>query len=80
MDHINFFRDFLESIINYRKPVLLIFLSQNDKDLLHEIGFSEIDNNRLNLEFKFILLKQHEEYLDYVKCEEESILERVLKK
>ena len=33
MDHINYYRDFLESIIDYRKTVLLVFLIQNDKDI-----------------------------------------------
>ena len=57
-----------------------MFLIKNDKDLLHEIGFSERDNNRLNLEFKYILNEPHEEYLAYVKNEEESIIERFLNK
>ena len=38
------------------------------------------DNTRLNLEFKNILTKQHEEYLDHIKNQEESILEKFLKK
>ena len=33
-----------------------------------------------NLEFKNILLEQNEEYLDYIKNEEESILEKFLNK
>ena len=63
-----------ESIPEYRKKVLLIFLIQNDKNFLKEIGFIERDINRLNLEFKNILLKQHEENLNYIKDQEESIL------
>ena len=55
-----------------------MFLLQNHKNLLHEIGFSERDINHLNLEFKNILIDQHEEYLDYVKNEEESTLEKFL--
>ena len=73
-----YFRDFFESIMDYRKNVLLIFLFQNDKDLLREFGFSECDIKCLNLEFKNFLIKQHEEYLDYVKNEEESIFEKLL--
>ena len=42
--------------------------------------FCERDNNRLNLEFKNILIEQHEEYFDYVKYEEESIIEKFLNK
>ena len=60
--------------------MLLIFLIQNDKNLLHEIGFSERDINHLNLEFENNLKDQHEEYLDYVKNQEESILEKFLNK
>ena len=34
MDHVNFFKDLFESISDYRKIVLLIFLNQNYDDLL----------------------------------------------
>ena len=57
-----------------------MFLIQNIKNLLHEVGFSQRDKNRLNLEFKIILLEQHETYLDYIKNQEESIIERFLNK
>ena len=63
-----------------KKIVLLIFLIPNDKTLLHEVGFSSRDINQINLEFKNILIEQHEEYLEYVKNEEESIIEKILKK
>ena len=75
-----FFKDIFESIPDYRKIVLLILLIQNDKDLLPEIGFSERDINHLNLELKNVLIEQHEEYLDYIKNEEESIIEKILNK
>ena len=80
MDNKKYFKDIFESIHDYKKIVLLIFLIQNDKNLLKEIGFSKNDNNRLNLEFKKILLEQNEEYLDYIKNEEESVLEKFLNK
>ena len=80
MDNINYFRDLFESIHDYRKIVLLIFLFQNDKNLLNEIGFSKNDINLLNLEFKSILLEEFGNYLDYIKNEEESILEKFLNK
>ena len=54
MNYVNYFRDIFESITDYRKIVLLIFLIQNDKNLLKEIGFSKNDINLLNLEFKNI--------------------------
>ena len=75
MDNINYFKDIIESIHDYRKIVLLIFLIQNVKNLLLEVGFSERNINRLNFEFKNILIEQHEHYLNHVKNEEESILE-----
>ena len=52
MNYENYFKYIFESIPDYRKNILLIFLIQKDKNLLHEIGFSERDINRLNLEFK----------------------------
>ena len=60
--------------------MLLIFLIKNESDFFHEIGCSERDINRLKIEFKNILIEQHEKYLDYVKNEEESIFENFLKK
>ena len=76
MNNENYFKDIFESIHDYKKIVLLIFLIQNDKNLLHEVGFSQRDINRLSKEFKNILIEQHEEWLDYIKNEEESILEK----
>ena len=80
MNNTSYFKDLFESIPDYRKIVFLLFLIKNDKDFLHEVGFSERDINRLNLEFKNILIDQHEKYLDYIKYEEESIIERFLNK
>ena len=80
MTNENYFRDIFESIPNYRKIVLLIFIIQNDKNLLKEIGFAKADINNLNLEFKNILLEEFENYLDYIKNQEESILEKFLNK
>ena len=48
MKYENYFRDLFESITDYRKIVLLIFLIQNDKNLIKEIGFSKNDINLLN--------------------------------
>ena len=67
MDKINYFKDIFESIHDYKKIVLLIFLIQNDKNLLKEIGFSKNDINLLNLEFKNILIEQNEDFLSYIK-------------
>ena len=78
MKYENYFKDMFESIPDYRKNVLLKILINNDKALLLEVGFSEPEINHLNLEFKNILIEQLEEYLNYVKNEEESVIERIL--
>ena len=80
MDNINYFKDIFESIHDYKKIVLLIFLNQNDKNLLKEIGFSKNDINLLNLEFQNHLIEQNEDFLSYIKNQEESIIERILNK
>ena len=80
MDNINYFKDMFESILDYRKIVFLIFLIKKDNNLLTECGFLKYDINRLYLEFKKILIEQNEEYLDYIKNEEESIIEKILNK
>ena len=80
MNYENYFKEIFESITDYKKIVLLIFLIQNDKNLLKEIGFSKADINLLNLEFKSILIEEFENYLDYIKDQEESILEEFLNK
>ena len=80
MNYENFFKDMFESIPDYRKIVLLIFIFQIDKKSLYEIGFSEHDINRSKSEFKDTLIEHHEEYLDYVKNEKESVTENFLKK
>ena len=80
MDHVNYFKYLFESIPDYRKIVCLMFLIKNVVDLLLECGFLQIDNNRLCLEFKILLVEQIEDYLDYIKIEEESLLEKILYK
>ena len=45
MNNTNYFKDLFESISEYRKIVLLIFLIQKDKNVLREIGFSKNDIN-----------------------------------
>ena len=80
MNNEYYYKDLFESIPDDRKIVLLIFSINNDENLLKEVGFSKNDINRLNLEFENILIEQFEEYLDYIKNEEESIIERILNK
>jgi len=80
MNNVNYFKDLFESITDYRKIILLMFLIKDDKILLKEIGFSKNDINLLSLEFKNILLGEYENYLGYTKNEEESRIERFLNK
>ena len=45
MNNEKYFKVIFESIHDYKKILLLIFLIQNDKNLLHEVGFSQRDIN-----------------------------------
>ena len=65
---------------DYRKVVLLIFSIQNDDDLLKECRFLKSEINRLDKESKNTLIEQHENYLDYVRNEEESVIENFINK
>ena len=78
MDNVNYFKDLLESIPDYKKIVLLMFLIKNDVNFLYECGFLKGDINFLYKEFKLILLELNENYLDYIKNEEEGITEKIL--
>ena len=80
MDNVNYFKDFFESIPVYKKIVLLMFLIKNDVNFLYECGFLKGDINFLYKEFKSILLELNEDYLDHIKNQEESIIERILNK
>ena len=80
MNNENYFKDIFKSIHDFKKIVLLVFLIQDDRNLLKEIGFSKNDINLLNLEFRNVLIEEHEDYLSYIKNEEESIIERFLDK
>ena len=80
MDHVKFFKDLSESICYYRKIVNLMFLIEIDINVLQECGYIEIDIIRLSLEFIFLLMEENEEYLDYIKNEEEADIGRTLGK
>ena len=80
MDNVNYFTDSFESILDYKKIVLLMFLFKNDVNFLHECRFLKGDINVLNKEFKNILLEMKEEYLDHIKNREESVIEKFLNK
>ena len=80
MNNENFFKDIFESIPDYKKIVLLLFLIKNDKKKILEVGFIERDINRLSFGFENILTEQHEEYLDFIRNEQESVIEKFLNK
>ena len=80
MNNVNYFKDLFESIPDYKKIVLLMFLIKNDDNLLYECGFLKGDINFLYKQFKNILLELNEEYLDHIKNEEEAIIEKILNK
>ena len=76
MNNSIYFKDMFESITDYRKIVLILFLIQNVKILLKVIGVFRNDITLLYLEFKNILIERHEKYLDYVKNIEGSAIEK----
>ena len=80
MNIVILFTDLFESIPDYRKIVLLMFLFKNDVNFLYECGFLKGDINFLYEEIKNILLELNEKYLDHIKNEEESIIEKILNK
>ena len=80
MDNINYFKAMFKSIPVCRGKVSIIFLVQNDEDLLNECGFSKSDIDHLNEEFENVLMEEKEENLDHIKNEEESIIEKIFNK
>ena len=67
MNHINFFKDSVESIPECRKIAIVMFLFKNDFDFLKQCGFLKNYINSLNKEFKIILMEENEEYLSCIK-------------
>ena len=53
-----------------------MFLIKNVNDLLRECGFLKDDISLLRNEYKNLLIEQNEEYLAYMKDQEESIIEK----
>ena len=52
-----------------------MFLNKKEFNFLYECGFLKGDNNFLYKEYKNILLELNEDYLDYIKNEEEAVIE-----
>ena len=80
MNNITYFTNLFDSIPDYIKIVLLMFLIKKDVNLLYESGFLKGDIIFLYKEFRNILLELNEEYLDHFKNQEESIIEKILNK
>ena len=57
-----------------------MFLIKNDVNFQYECGFSKVDIKLLYREVENILLELNEDYLDHIKNQEESIIEKVLYK
>ena len=79
MNNINYFTDFFESIPDYKKIVLLMFLIKNDVSFLYECRFLKSVINFIYKEFKNILLELKEDYLDHIKNQEAFGNEKFLK-
>ena len=57
MNNVNYFTDLFETIPDYKKIILLMFIIKNDVNMLYECGFLKGDINFLFKEFKKILLE-----------------------
>ena len=80
MNIVNYFTDLIESIPDYKKIVLSMFLIKIDVNFLYECGFLKGDINFLYKEFKNSLLELNEDYLHHIKNQEEPIIEKNLNK
>ena len=80
MNLVIYFTHLFESIPDYKKIVLLIFLIKNYVNFLYECWNLKRDNNFLYKEYKSILLELNEEFLDHIKNEEESVIQKFLNK
>ena len=80
MINVNYFTDLFESIPEYKKILVLMFLIKNDVNFLYECGFLKGVINFLYKEFKNLLLELNEDYLDLNKNQGESVLEKFLNK
>ena len=57
-----------------------MFLIKIDADLITERGYLKNDIKNLKKELKNFLVEKVEDYLDYIKNEDESIIEKKLNK
>ena len=66
MDKIIYFKDFFESIPDYRKIFLFLFSIENDGDLLGECGYLKMILIVCIKSVKSILIQQNEDYLYFI--------------
>ena len=64
MDRVNYIKDLFKSLPDYGKIELIMFLYENDVDILHESGFLKNDYNRLCPLFTNKSMEQYEDYLN----------------
>ena len=79
MEDINYFKDKLLSIHDFRKIVLLIFIIKRDDTLLTEMGLSNVFITKLYKKCEKIFKLEMEDYESHIKNLEESILEELNK-
>ena len=78
MEDINYFKDMLESIPNYRKIILLCFIIKRDNVILREFGLSDDFLEKLYNDCKQIMISDMDQYFSHIKNLEESIVEKIL--
>ena len=78
MEDINYFKDMLESIPNYRKIILLCFIIKRDDVILREFGLSDDFIEKLYDDCKQIMISDMDQYFSHIKNLEESIIEKIL--
>ena len=78
MEDINYFKDMLESIPNYRKIILLCFIIKRDDVILREFGLSDDFIEKLYNDCKQIMTSDMDQYFSQIKNLEESIIEKIL--
>ena len=78
MEDINYFKDMLESIPNYRKIILLCFIIKRDDVILREFGLSDDFIEKLYNDCKQIMISDMDQYFSHIENLEESIIEKIL--
>ena len=75
MEDLNYFKDKLLSIRDFKKIVLLIFIIKRDDELLTEIGLSNDFITKLYKKCEKIFKSEMEDYESHIKNLEESLIE-----